>query len=289
MDTAGQLIHGVLPYQELIKLCKVPAGQDPDDEGHGGLIRPARRKNVRSASYDLRLGSEYHMRDRAGGPELTTKTLMDGGGLTLEPNGVVVVRMREELHLDDDIVGHLTLKMDRLLQGLIIASQSQIDAGYKGQIFGLFYNLSDREITLKVDEPVLRLELVRIAQASAKPYSGDYKQTPLVKALERPLGSSLTDMRETVQAADDRIRRADDRIRNTRWAGAIAAVAAILIPLAFAYFGGFLDLRERTAKLEGQLEPSSRVAERQNQAITDLRCKIKRLDARPSDPKKVKC
>ncbi len=182
--------------------------------------------------------------------------------------------MEEQLHLEASIVGHLTLKMDLLLQGLIIASQSQIDAGYEGQVFGLIYNLSDREVTLKLGEPVLRLELVRLAEDSDKPYKGDYKDASLGDALQHPLGSSLEEMRETVTAADE-------RTRNTRWLG---AAAALVLPFALAYAGGFFDVRDRTSKLEGQLAPSA-----QSRTISQLECKIERLEARPTQRKRIKC
>src|SRR4051794_30696324 len=110
---------GVLTYQEIRTLCGFAEDALPGDEAAAGPIHQALLGNVRSASYDLRIGLEYYLRRADAGPELVTRPLADQQSLTIAPNQLVVVTAYEQLGLDDDMIGHLSLKMDLLLQGLI--------------------------------------------------------------------------------------------------------------------------------------------------------------------------
>src|SRR6187397_390362 len=117
----GVVAAGVLPYQEILALCGLNetdlAETDPDKGS--GPIRPCRRENVRSASYDLRLGSAFHSsnvlpqaRDGVGGVEISQLAESRDEHIVLPPNQVVVVSSLEKVCMSEDMVGHLTLKQD---------------------------------------------------------------------------------------------------------------------------------------------------------------------------------
>jgi deoxycytidine triphosphate deaminase len=179
-----------------------------------------------------------------------TQTLESNEALVIPPNGVTIVTTEEKVHFDADIVGRLSLKMDLLVRGLIMASQGQMDAGYVGHVFALFYNLSDREISITRGDPILRLELIRLHTPSTRPYdaSGDYQNKKLGAILAGPVGSSLQDMRFEVEEASGRLRR-------TRWGGALLAVFGVMVPTlllaASGVTGSISSLRDRVAELEG--------------------------------------
>lgn len=195
----GQTVPGVLTYQAILAACGLDQADPEDHEGTGGPIEPCLKRNVRTASYDLRLGKEYYVKESDGGTRsLKTRSLAEGEGIVLAPSDVVIITALETVRLGNDMIGRLSLKMDRLLDGMIMAPQSQIDAGYEGEIFALLYNLSDRERTLKQGASVLRLELECLPEPSDKSYSGDYQQESLSGALREPLGSSLQGMRHDI-------------------------------------------------------------------------------------------
>jgi deoxycytidine triphosphate deaminase len=279
----GKLEPGVLPHQEIIELCGLKGNNL--DESHGkGPIQPCSRRNVRSASYDLRLGREYHSADgtsrlKLGVCSMKIAELKPGSDehIVLPPNQVVVVSCLEKVCLPDDMIGHLTLKQDILLQGLIMASQSQIDAGYRGWIYPLLYNLSDREVPLRLNSSMIRLELVRLSRPTDQPYEGDYQERTLSESLKRPISSSLTSLNE-------RVKKTRDQIRNTQIFAAVGAILLVTLPLLFGLVGDLYNARDRVSRLEGEnvepLQLNDEVQRLKNQ-VAALQCQILEQEGRP--------
>lgn len=241
-------------------------------------MRPCLRENVRSASYDLRLGTDYYLGAADGihgHRNVRISQLSDrDAGIVVPANGVVIVSVLETLHFEDDIIGHLSLKVELLLQGLIMANQSQIDAGYQGSIFALLYNLSSQEITLKHKQPILRLEMVQLEHPTDRPYDGQYQNRSLAQSLPGPIDSSLFKMQRTVDSGARELRR-------TQISAALLALLLIIAPTVYAFFGPVSDLQERVSRLEGS-NPSPAVKAqiaRQGAALASLKTEVKRLQS----------
>jgi deoxycytidine triphosphate deaminase len=295
---------GILTHQDILDLCGLPPSGDKSEEGNAGPIRPCLRQNVRSASYDLRLGTDFHSSETSDSGAVSVSgmpvaKLAKGHdeSIVIPPNDVVVVSSLEKLCLEDDLVAHLTLKHDILLQGLIMASQSQIDAGYEGWIFALLYNLTDEKVILKLGESILRLELVKLPEATKAPYGGDFKNAPLSEALIRPVGSSLQDLRRNVErrgkqvdearasmeASLDKERR---RISWTQWIGGIVAalltVMGVVIPLATGFVGEVRDANDGVKALEREVGSGGQVFRLEHKTsllekrLTALECRLGR-------------
>jgi len=288
-SSPGLVSTGVLPYQEILRLCGL-SDNALEESKEKGPIQPCRRKNVRSASYDLRLGTAYYFSEGEpktdGSPsDFEVFHLQPGvkDHIVLAPNQFVVVSTLEKVSLPDDMVGHLTLKQDILLQGLIMGSQSQIDAGYRGWIYPLLYNLTNNEVTLKLRQSIIRLELVRLEQPTEKRYEGDYLDRSLSESLKNPIGSSLAALKAEVA----RVRQLLSRI--SIW-GPIAAVA---IPVLLAWGSGLLgevrDTGHKVSKMEGKLESSLQTDAKVNRLearIDHLNCRIQKQE-KPGKP--LKC
>lgn len=280
MATApGGIEAGVLPHQEILRLCGLE-GNELDESTGEGPVQPCRRKNVRSASYDLRLGTDYYFSDplssrgHVGGMQVSSLTPGRDEHIVIPPNQVVVVSSLEKVCLPDDMIGHLTLKQDILLQGLIMASQSQIDAGYRGWIYPLFYNLTDTPVTLHLNQSVIRLELVRLEQPTKEPYKGDYQEKRLSGSLKSPFGSSLTALREEVE---ERGRE----VRNTRIWATVGAIVVLFLPILFGYLSGFVgevrDARDGVSRLEGETGSVKldRQVDRLQRRVAELQCEMR--------------
>jgi len=231
----------VLPYQEILALCGLLAGDPEDKETLTGPITPSRKKNIRSAGYDLRLGDKYHLQKGIKGGKLEVQQLdvAKAATLVVPPNEVVIVTTVESLKLPPDLVGHLTLKLDLLLRGLIMANQSQVDAGYEGGLFILLYNLSNQNVSLQRGDSILRLELTKLTKPTEKPYGGTYANVSLAQVLKSPIESSLAVMRKEV----------DKSKKSLLWTQ-IGGAAILVLTSVLSYFG---PLATRTAKLEQQV------------------------------------
>lgn len=251
---------GILTHGAILDACGLARTGSPDDETQSGLIRPCRRRHIRTAGYDLRLGAQYYIHSGQDGEHegVRIKTLSPNApNLVIPPNGVVVVAAREELWFDTWIVGHLSLKMDLLLKGLIMASQSQIDAGYKGRIFALLYNLSTENVSISLGDPFLRLELVRLPTEAIE-YDGDYQQRTLSDVLRRPLNSSLRDTEEQIRRTSRSVDERVGAVRRFGWVGVSTLVVSVIfgfVPVTLSLSDRLDHVEERAAEHEAQLRP----------------------------------
>lgn len=250
----------VLPYQEILNKCGLQATDANAKETQTGPIRPCLKGNIRSAGYDLRLGDEYYMKTGASVRRIRIQKLDPNAAriLIVPPNQVVIVTTIETLSLPSDLVGHLTLKLDLLLRGLIMANQSQIDAGYEGGLFILLYNLSNHDVPLQWGQSIMRLELEKLTIPTSRPYStyGGFSKKSLAEVLTHPVESCLEAMRADVAKSDKKISR-------TQYLSAAILVIATLVTGGFTYFG---PLANRTTKLEEEISALQKVQDRENSA-----------------------
>jgi deoxycytidine triphosphate deaminase len=249
----------ILPHQEILRLCGFNQTDPDTKETSTGLIRPCLKRNVRSAGYNLRLGKDYYLpsskevgEDGFGGLlAIDTIDLSKASTISIPPNQVIIVSMNEQLKLPPNMVGHLSLKLDLLLKGLIMASQSQIDAGYSGNIFALLYNLSNDEVYISHGEPILRLELATLSEDTTLPYKGDFMDKPLAASLQHRINSGLFKIRQDVNSAKR------DLTRTQLVAIVLAAILGIA-PAVFSYFGVF---EGRVNKVEATIEAQEKQGE----------------------------
>lgn len=236
---------GVLAHQDIRSLCLTPKGRTSKNS----LIKPCNPESIRTASYDLRLGPDYYFHPSGKASEVKISQLSaTQRTIIVPPNQLVYVSMLEQLDFTDDIIGHLSLKVDLLFRGLFMASQSQIDAGYQGSIFALLYNLAACPVNLTLDSAILRLEFVRLPHATDMPYRKKYRGADLAKVLTEPVQSSLVELREQVDKARKNIRETSIEIDTAKrelesqdtkikqWGMGLGLLLA-LVPVALSWWG----------------------------------------------------
>lgn len=268
-------MNGVLPYQELLGL--VPNAIVKGDKAY-----------IRTASYDMRIGDEYYLYDEKcpDGREIRSRSQ---GVIVIPPNGLLLCTMYETLKLPPDIVGHLSLKVSLLMKGVMMASQSQIDAGYEGKIFGLLYNLSHKAVCLREGEFVLRLELMRMEQPTAKPYDNSVSRNgSLNRYIDAPLISSLVSIREDASTAVDKVDQARRSLNVTQVIGTLLiAIAGATLTWHFAPDSKVEQLSQAISKLGTQMTAleagiPSRLRldelEKQNKALQE---RLDKIEANP--------
>lgn len=136
---------------------------------NGMLINGAIDSNIKGASYDLRLGNEYYY-----GGEIK-KIEDESFRLTIEPYDYAIVSSKEEICLPKDVVAHFGLTVGLFCQGIILSNGQQVDPGFRGTLFCLLFNTSNRPVTIKRGEHYSTIEFTKMNQFASK-YKGKYQE-----------------------------------------------------------------------------------------------------------------
>jgi deoxycytidine triphosphate deaminase len=258
-------MNGVLPHQEILGL--IP-----------NVIVNGVEASVGTASYDMQLGDEYYLYDEKP-PDGQSMRSRGKGGIVIPPNGLLMCTMHETLKLPPDIVGHLSLKVPLLMKGIMMASQSQIDAGYEGRIFGMLYNLSQRDVCLRDRSPVLKLELIRLEQATSKPYNNSISKTATLQTyIDRPLISSLVEIRENAKSAVKEVQEAKKTLNLTQVGAAIgASIITLAITFITAYSGWHFASDSKLDQLSQKVD-SLGIPSKVSEAIDPLKSRLDELE-----------
>lgn len=136
---------------------------------NGMLVKGATEKNVKGASYDLRLGDEYYYSGEI------KKIEEDNFRLIIEPYDYAIVSSKEEICLPKDVVAHFGLTVGLFCQGIILSNGQQVDPGFRGTLFCLLFNTSNRPVTIKRHEHYATIEFVKMNQFASR-YKGKYQE-----------------------------------------------------------------------------------------------------------------
>jgi len=125
-------------------------------------------KCLQSASYDLRLGDEYYVPSRQKQESCSEtqnqvlscpfhkgeiqndiqKCSNENGVLRITPFSTIVFSTEEILKIPNNVIGRFDLRVRFAMQGLVLQVGTQIEPGYRGRLFGLLLNFSDKEICI---------------------------------------------------------------------------------------------------------------------------------------------
>lgn len=136
---------------------------------NGMLVKGAIPENVKGASYDLRLGDEYYYSGEI------RKIEKENLRLTIEPYDYAIVSSKEEICLPKDVVAHFGLTVGLFCQGIILSNGQQVDPGFRGTLFCLLFNTSNRPVTIKRSEHYATIEFTKMNQFASK-YKGRYQE-----------------------------------------------------------------------------------------------------------------
>jgi len=124
------------------------------------LISPFREINLKPANYKLSVGDEFAIGGKPG------KLTSDPGRDTLEvpPFEVAIIKTRETLSIPRFLIARWNIQVKRAYQGLIWVGGPQVDAGYVGHLFCPIYNLSDKPVTLRYDDPIAVIDFEKTTE-----------------------------------------------------------------------------------------------------------------------------
>jgi len=239
---------GILSDQSIETWCR---GEDP-------LITPFTTTQLRPASYDLRIGQEFYIHhpdhDRRGTRSPVIDTLTPTSSFVVPPNAVCFIITEERVHLPNALAGSLSLRLEWVKKGLLLAKQPPLDPGYSGRLVAMLYNLSNRDVMLTRGKAFLSVEFQEVVGGVHEAYpeekEGSYMNLEsLSQFLELPVVSSLEEMRGQFEKWQS---------RTLNHILAILTATAITVAILTAMVG-FVGLKERSRypETESPIRPYS--------------------------------
>lgn len=139
----------ILTDKEIRKLC--------NPERNTCMIKPFTENALQSESYDLSIGTDIQVMnksvkcieldDQNAIDEMYENKKIDKSGYILSPKEYVLVSLKEEIMLPDDITAHIRPRTRFTRLGLIVSAQ-HCNSTYHGKLYLGLYNATDYAIKL---------------------------------------------------------------------------------------------------------------------------------------------
>ena len=167
----------------------------------GMLLRDANLDMIHGASYDLCLGDEYYYGGKI--QKLSSRNPF----LTIEPYDYAIVSCKETAWIPRDIIGKFGLSVGLFCQGIILSNGPQIDPGFRGTLFCLLFNTSNRAVHLKRGKHYATIEFNKL-MGYAQMYSGKYqgKNRIIDYIPENALHGAINELKKEVEKLKTEIR-----------------------------------------------------------------------------------
>jgi len=138
--------HGVLLSNEIKYYASTYKMIDPFDE-----------ERLKPAAYELRVGDEYALGGKIG-------KLSDDAGknlITIPPFEVVIISTMERINLPRFIIARWNIRVRKAYEGLLWVGGPQVDPGWVGYLRCPIYNLSNKNVTLRLGEAIAIIDFVK--------------------------------------------------------------------------------------------------------------------------------
>ncbi|MCU4799773.1 hypothetical protein OB920_05260 [Halobacteria archaeon HArc-gm2] len=121
------------------------------------LIKPFKEKNLKPASYSLRIGDQYSV-------EGESNRLVENESFEIPPFQVAVIKTKERLNMPHFLIGRWNIRVAHAYDGLLWVGGPQVDPGYSGYLFCPIYNLSDDPVKLSEGDRLARIDFVKTTE-----------------------------------------------------------------------------------------------------------------------------
>ncbi len=190
----------------------------------GCMVTDADLGEIRSASYDLRIGSEVLCQGK-----VTTLTA-SAPHFEIPAYSYAVVSALENASLPPFVIGRFDLKVSYFFEGVILSNGPQVDPGYKGALFCMLYNGTGRPRLLTLGKHFATIDFTTTTSMT-QGYRQKYQ-------LKQKMSQFVTDQAVTggggaiVELIDQKVAIVDAKvtgIRNNFWTVAGAVIAVLLL------------------------------------------------------------
>jgi deoxycytidine triphosphate deaminase len=217
-DFDVEVKHGILPPEIAPDTGLLTDVEIERSLGQGYLLIPktATRKNIRYASYQLRIGRIVHFLSREKDEQGIEKTYWKqfdqkvGEWFKIYPGATAKIYSEEDVNIPENVMAHAT-PVGNLYELGLTPEVTYADPGFSGSFWVVVCNYSSRIVELKPGDRLARMEFIKLHDRPKKVHGGE----TTVKALERypiPLTKmSLEDLkkRDLVEVLQDVSQRVD--------------------------------------------------------------------------------
>ncbi len=184
----------------------------------GVLLRGTDPKMIKGASYDLRLGDEYYYSGEI------RRLSEEKPFLTIEPYDYAIVSCKETACIPRDVIAKFGLTVGLFCQGIILSNGPQIDPGFRGTLFCLLFNTSNRAVHLKRGKHHATIEFNKLI-GYAGPYKGQYqgKKSIIDYIPGNALQGAINELKKEVEQL-----KSESRIMQNIYLGVVALMFAII-------------------------------------------------------------
>lgn len=153
---------GILPYQIIKSLIEYAFLVETDSVKYD--------ENISAASYDLTLGNRYFQNGRIKSLSNNSPTII------IKPGDFIIAESKEKINMPSSVAGRFDLTVSMFCNGLILSNGPQVDPGFRGKLFCLLFNTSNKDVELWKGQHYATIEFIKLIEASKKPYNGSYQQ-----------------------------------------------------------------------------------------------------------------
>lgn len=134
---------------------------------------------------DLSLGEEVYVSS-----DTTPRRLESGEFIVIHPGEFVLLLTKENLKLDSDVMGFISMRFDYKQKGLINVSGFHVDPNFEGKLIFSAFNAGPRDIILREGDPVFMIFFERMGKCCEKKHPG-FEHIP-ADMVEQIQGKSVT-------------------------------------------------------------------------------------------------
>jgi deoxycytidine triphosphate deaminase len=120
----------------------------------------------RSASYDVRIGDEY----RFSHEKRVRKLSKWKKQIKIPPHSLCYILSKEELNLPKDVSALIFSMHEVVKQGILMYPQPPIDPGFRGKLYLLLHNLTNKTRVVEKDDRIASLVFDKLTEEPEKPY-----------------------------------------------------------------------------------------------------------------------
>lgn len=196
------------------------------------LIDPFYPENLKAAGYELTVGDEYAIGGKIG-------KLCDEPGqreVTIQPFEVLIIKTRERVNMPRFLIARWNIRVKWAYEGLLWVGGPQVDPGYVGHLYCPIYNLSNKDVTLRLGEAIALIDFVTTTPFKtdqSKPYQSKPYQRPPTRVLfddyhPDTLKSALyTEARKRIEEVENKVNSVETRLNTSL--GITFTILAIII------------------------------------------------------------